>query len=75
MTAKIIDGKRISEEVKAEVEVGVKEMKIKHGIVPGLAVVLVGDDPASAVYVRNKKRDATEVWMLAKDILLPESVP
>ena len=71
MTAEIIDGKRISEDVKAEVAAGVEEMKARHGVAPGLAVVLVGDDPASAVYVRNKQRAATEAGMLAKDILLP----
>ena len=71
MTAEIIDGKRISEDVKAEVAAGVKEMKARHGVAPGLAVVLVGDDPASAVYVRNKQRAATEIGMLAEDILLP----
>ena len=58
MAATIIDGTRIAEQIRAEVSDGVAEMRAKHGVVPGLAVVLVGDDPASAVYVRNKERAA-----------------
>ena len=75
MKAQLIDGKAIAEEVKAEVADGVKELKAKHGIVPGLAVVLVGDDPASAIYVRNKQRTATEAGMFAEDIKLPADTP
>ena len=71
MKAKLIDGTRIAQEVRAEVAEGVKEMKRKHGVVPGLAVVLVGDDPASGVYVRNKQRAATEAEMFARDVRLP----
>ncbi len=71
MKADRIDGKRIAADVRAEVAEGVAEMKARHGIVPGLAVVLVGDDPASAVYVRNKQRAAAEVGMVAEDFSLP----
>ena len=71
MKADLIDGKRIAADVRAEVAEGVAEMKARHGIVPGLAVVLVGDDPASAVYVRNKQRAAAEVGMVAEDFSLP----
>ena len=53
--AKIIDGKAISAAVLADVAAEVKELKEKS-IVPGLAVIIVGDDPASRVYVNNKKR-------------------
>lgn len=53
MTARIIDGKALSDAVKAEVAQRVAQLK-KRGITPGLAVVLVGEDPASQVYVRNK---------------------
>ena len=56
MSAQIIDGKAISEKVKQEVKVAVAEMKEKHGYTPGLATVLVGEDPASATYVRSKQR-------------------
>ena len=55
---KVIDGKGIAQEIREEVSVAVLEMKNKHVMKPGLAVILVGDDPASAVYVRNKERSA-----------------
>ena len=71
MKADLIEGKSISAEIKAEVADGVAEMKSRHGVVPGLAVVLVGDDPASAVYVRNKQQAAAEVGMIAEDVHLP----
>ena len=71
MKAELIDGKRLAAGVRAEVAEGVAKLKATHGVVPGLAVVLVGGDPASAVYVRNKQRAATEAGMTAKDITLP----
>ena len=74
LRAELIDGKRIAAEVRAEVATSVAEMKQRHGVVPGLAVVLVGDDPASAVYVRNKQRAAIEAGMLAEDIKLPADI-
>ena len=52
----LIDGKAIAEKVREEVRVAVAEMKAKHDYVPGLATVLVGEDPASATYVRSKQR-------------------
>ena len=51
--AQIIDGKKISAEIRAEIAAEVKEMKAE-GINPGLAVIIVGENPASQVYVRNK---------------------
>ena len=57
--AEVIDGKRIAEEIRTEVAQDVAELK-KQGIEPGLAVVLVGDDPASAVYVRMKHKACGE---------------
>ena len=66
MPAKLIDGAKIAGEIRAEVAEGVAEMKAKHGVGPRLAVVLVGDDPASAVYVRNKEQAATEAGILAQ---------
>ena len=66
MTAKVIDGAAMASEIRAEVADGVAEMKAKHGVVPGLAAVLVGDDPASAVYVRNKERAAIEAGVLVE---------
>ena len=58
--AKIIDGKAVSAEVKAFVAKETAQLK-EQGIVPGLAVVIVGDDPASRVYVNNKKKACQEV--------------
>ena len=71
MTAKILDGKALAEEIRREVAVGVAEMQEKHGVTPGLAAVLVGDDPASAIYVRNKRRACDEVGMVSDTFLLP----
>ena len=58
-----IDGKQIAADVRADVAKGVAALKQSHGIVPGLAVVLVGEDPASQVYVRNKGKQTTETGM------------
>ena len=71
MTANILDGKALAEEIRGEVAIGVAEMQQKHSITPGLAAVLVGDDPASAIYVRNKRRACDEVGMVSNTILLP----
>jgi len=71
LTAKILDGKALAEEIRGEVATGVAEMQQKHGVTPGLAAVLVGDDPASALYVRNKRRACDEVGMVSETILLP----
>ena len=57
----LIDGKKVSAEVRAHLAKEVKELKEKTGRVPGLATVLVGDDPASAVYVRNKNKICREL--------------
>ena len=63
MTAALIDGVRIAADVRREVAGGVADLKSRHGVTPGLVAVLVGDDPASAVYVRNKERAAVEAGM------------
>lgn len=60
---RIIDGKAVAAEVRAEMAKKVAAIKSKHGQVPGLAVVLVGEDPASKVYVRNKGAQTVEVGM------------
>ncbi|MGH1419359.1 MAG: bifunctional methylenetetrahydrofolate dehydrogenase/methenyltetrahydrofolate cyclohydrolase FolD [Hyphomicrobiaceae bacterium] len=73
MTAKIIDGKAVAADVRAEVANQVAELKSKHGLMPGLAVVLVGEDPASQVYVRNKGRQTEEVGMASFEHKLPDS--
>src|SRR2546421_12831597 len=54
--AQILDGARVAEEIKSEVAEEVARLKREHGVVPCLTVVRVGEDPASAVYVRNKVR-------------------
>lgn len=61
--ATIIDGKAVAREVRAQVAEGVAELKEKHGVTPGLAVVLVGEDPASSVYVRNKAKQTLAAGM------------
>ncbi len=61
MSAQIIDGKAIAEKVREEVRQGVAKMEQEHNYVPGLATVLVGEDPASATYVRSKQRTCEEL--------------
>ena len=63
MAATIIDGKAFAEGLRAKVGEHVATLKAKAGVVPGLAVVLVGEDPASQVYVRNKGRQTVEAGM------------
>ena len=71
MTAKILDGKALAEEIRGEVATGVAEMQQKHSVTPGLAAVLVGDDPASSIYVRNKRRACDEVGVVSDTFLMP----
>ena len=71
MVARILDGKQLAETVRAEVRVGVEAFRARHGRAPGLDVVLVGDDPASAVYTRNKEKMSNEVGMRGKLHALP----
>ena len=61
--AKIIDGKAYAEGLRARIAKAVTELKAEHGLTPGLAVVLVGEDPASKVYVANKAKQTVEVGM------------
>ena len=71
----IIDGKAIAQEVRRQVKEEVGGLKQRGGIVPGLAVVLVGDDPSSHLYVRNKERACKEVGIESREHLLPEALP
>ena len=73
MDSKIIDGIGLSRQVKSEVSDSVKRLKMETGRSPGLSVVLVGDDPASAIYVRNKQRGADEVGILGETISMPKT--
>jgi methylenetetrahydrofolate dehydrogenase (NADP+)/methenyltetrahydrofolate cyclohydrolase len=74
VTARIIDGKTISADLRGKVTDAVHRLRRDRGIVPGLAVVLVGKNPASEVYVRNKSKAVTESGMHPFDRHLPESV-
>ena len=73
MSAEIIDGRAFSEDVKKRVASQVAYLKEHHGLQPGLAVVLVGEDPASQVYVRNKNRSTVEAGMRSEEIRLSEN--
>ena len=70
---KILDGRTLAKEIRTEVAVGVAELLQKHQVNPGLAAVLVGDDPASAIYVRNKRRACDEVGMFSETFALPST--
>jgi methylenetetrahydrofolate dehydrogenase (NADP+)/methenyltetrahydrofolate cyclohydrolase len=74
MTARIIDGKTEAARLRAQVAMDVAALKKSHGIVPGLAVVLVGNDPASDVYVRNKAKQTEEAGMASFEYRLPEDL-
>ena len=74
-TAKIIDGQAIAARYRIDIAREIAEMSNTDGIVPGLAVVLVGDDPASHVYVRNKRKFAKDVGMKSMVHLLPAETP
>lgn len=71
MGAALIDGRAVAAAIRAEVAATAAEMRAKHGIAPGLAVALVGDDAASAVYVRSKQRAAAEAGMASEVVRLP----
>ncbi|HET6322307.1 MAG TPA: bifunctional methylenetetrahydrofolate dehydrogenase/methenyltetrahydrofolate cyclohydrolase FolD [Hyphomicrobium sp.] len=75
MTAFVIDGKVIAAKVRSDVAADVARLKAEHGFVPGLAVVLVGEDPASKVYVRNKAQQTIEVGMQSFEHKLAEDTP
>ncbi|MFA7262976.1 MAG: bifunctional methylenetetrahydrofolate dehydrogenase/methenyltetrahydrofolate cyclohydrolase FolD [Caulobacter sp.] len=70
-TATIIDGKAFSERLREQVTIDVAALKAEHGITPGLAVVLVGEDPASEVYVRNKGVQSLAAGMHSETHRLP----
>ena len=72
MAATVLDGKRMAEEIRAEVAEGVRALRERSGVTPGLAAVLVGGDPASAVYVRNKRLACDEAGMFSETFALPE---
>jgi len=69
VTARIIDGKQVASKVHEEVAAGVADFREKHGGVPGLTVVLIGDDPASHSYVKGKERACEKVGIRTETIL------
>ncbi len=71
MVAQIIDGKAVAEALRGEIAAAVSQLKTDHGLTPGLAVVLVGEDPASALYVRNKGEQTKEAGMHSVTHRLP----
>ncbi|MGD0511338.1 MAG: tetrahydrofolate dehydrogenase/cyclohydrolase catalytic domain-containing protein, partial [Candidatus Micrarchaeaceae archaeon] len=69
--SRIIDGKFLAQQIEDEVRSGVKELKNSLGVIPRLATILVGEDPASKMYVRLKHKACERVGIRAEDYLLP----
>ncbi len=74
MTAKIIDGKAIAKKLRGEYHARIDQLRSRHNVIPALAVVLVGDNPASQSYVRNKISGCKEVGIRSELIELPTTV-
>ena len=68
---KLIDGKELARSLRGEIAAGVAALKSEKGVTPGLAVILVGDNPASVSYVTAKEKACTEAGMLSREIRLP----
>ena len=73
MTARILDGRVMSEVLRNSITEHVRRLKEERGIIPGLAVILVGNDPASEIYVRNKGNGCRETGMHSETVRLPEN--
>lgn len=73
MKAKILDGKMVSTRIKEELKQEVAKLKAEKGIEPGLAVIIVGEDPASKIYVRNKKLACEAIGIRSEEYALPEN--
>lgn len=71
-SAKVIDGKSVAKQVRDEIAAEVSRMKEAIGVIPGLAVILVGDRKDSATYVRNKKKACESVGINSLEVHLPE---
>jgi methylenetetrahydrofolate dehydrogenase (NADP+)/methenyltetrahydrofolate cyclohydrolase len=70
--AELIDGKKVSQHIREEIAREVEKLKDKTGIAPGLAAVLVGDNPASEIYVRNKRKACEQVGIYSEEYKLPK---
>ncbi len=75
MPAQIIDGKAVAAQIRAEVADGVKTFEAEHGYPPGLAVLLIGENPASMTYVAGKEKACAEVGIHSEVYRLPADVP
>lgn len=75
MSAKIVDGRKLAAAMRAEIAEGVAALKAERGVTPGLAVILVGEDPASVSYVTAKEKACREVGMHSREIRLPANTP
>ena len=70
----LIDGKKVAGELREELKQEVSNLKSKYNKVPGLTVILIGEDPPSKIYVRNKEKSANEVGLKSEVIKYPDSV-
>jgi methylenetetrahydrofolate dehydrogenase (NADP+)/methenyltetrahydrofolate cyclohydrolase len=75
MAAQVIDGNKIAAQIRGELEKEIKALKDKQGVIPGLAVVLVGENPASQQYVKNKNKAAHEIGIYSEQHNLPKETP
>ena len=75
MSAIVIDGQKLAAETRAEIAAGVAALKAEKGVTPGLAVILVGENPASVSYVTAKEKAAREAGMYSREIRLPADTP
>ena len=73
MAARILDGKKLAEEIKREVKAETELLKKEKGIVPGLAFILVGENPSSHIYVKMKGKGCEEVGFYSITLEMPES--
>lgn len=73
MMATLLDGKKVAEEVRDELKARTRILKQKTGITPGLATILIGDDPASKIYVRHKENACRDAGFISREFVLPHN--
>jgi methylenetetrahydrofolate dehydrogenase (NADP+)/methenyltetrahydrofolate cyclohydrolase len=73
MTAKLMDGRKLSELLKPQLRAHARELSDRYGVIPALAAIMVGDNAASAQYVRNKRKFAEELGFRSEIIAIPDS--
>ena len=71
--AQIINGKEVSGKVREDIRLAAAALEQETGVKPGLAVILVGEDPASQIYVRNKKKACEALGIISEEYALPEN--